>query len=96
MDRRTFDNNFVVAILAGGTGIMLYELFELWFRLHTNTILVDDFYKEFYPKAFAGIIVLLFALFYAILTRGKQINNKVHSEKKRSWWDWFWNGGERY
>ena len=72
MSKRDFDKNFVIAILAGGVGIMLYEIlqtaFKFWF---TNTLSYADFNNEIWPKAFAGISVALFALVYAIITRKK-------------------------
>lgn len=70
MNKRSFDDNIVIAILAGGIGIMLYDVFQLWFGFwFAHTVSIDDFNKEIPPKALAGIAVMLFALFYALIAR---------------------------
>jgi hypothetical protein len=77
VSKRDFDKNFVIAILAGGVGIMLYEILQVSFKFwFTKTLSFDEFNNEIWPKAFAGISVALFALFYAVITRRK-LNNKT-------------------
>jgi len=68
MNNRSFDKNFVIAILAAGIGIMFYDALQISFKFWSQAISFDDFNKEIPPKVFAGISV---ALFYAIITRKK-------------------------
>ena len=79
MSNRSFDKNFVIAILAAGIGIMLYDVLQISFQFWTHTISYDDWNKAIPPKVFAGISVALFALFYALITR-KKSNHKIDPE----------------
>ena len=76
MNKHDFDKNFVIAILAGGIGIMFYDIIQLTYKfLITQTISYVEFTDELGPKGFAGISVALFALFYAIITRKNTSTN---------------------
>lgn len=70
IDKRSFDKNIVIAILAGGIGIMLYDVLQVSYRYwFTNTLSFEDYNKEVNPKIFAGIIVMLFAVIYAVIVK---------------------------
>ena len=79
MSNRSFDKNFVIAMLAAGIGFMLYDVLQISFQFWSHTISYDEWNKEIQPKVFAGISVALFALVYALITR-KKSNHKVNSE----------------
>lgn len=70
IDKRNFDRNIVIAILAGAIGIMLYDVLQVSFRFwFTNTLSFEEYNNEVNPKIFAGITVMLFALAYGIIAK---------------------------
>jgi len=77
MSRRRYDENIVTGFLAGGFGIMLYEVFKTWYgSLFVKTLAPDEFSKEIFPMVFAGFLVGLFAVCYALISwclRKKQV-----------------------
>lgn len=69
MNNQRYDENIVTGFLAGGFGIMLYEVFKTWYGfLFVKTLSPDQFNKKIYPMVFAGFLVALFAVCYALIT----------------------------
>lgn len=83
MSRKLYDQNIITGFLAGGFGIMLYEIFKVWYgTLFVKTLPPDEFNKEIYPMIFAGFLVALFAVGYAVLSwkiRKKEETNNHQS-----------------
>jgi len=79
MNKRRYDENIVTGLLAGGFGIMLYDVFQAWYgTLFVKTLSPDAFNKEIYPMLFAGFLVASFAVVYALISwwlRKKQSEN---------------------
>lgn len=76
----------IIVLIATAYFTIFYDIFQE---------LLKPFLKD-YPiytlYATAGFLAMGFGVFVLVyLTRRPE---KSH-EKKRSWWDWFWNGGER-
>lgn len=69
MSNQSFDKNIIIAILAGGFAILVYDILQISFQFWFHIITLDEWNKQFFPKAFAGIAVMLFALFYALIAK---------------------------
>lgn len=85
MSKRRYDENIITGLLAGGFGIMLYDVFQVWYEsLFIKTIPSDEFNKAIFPMIFAGFLVALFATCYAIISwwlRKKQSHDEPHGSK---------------
>jgi hypothetical protein len=69
MSKKVYDQNIITGFLAGGFGIMLYEIFKVWYgTLFVKPLSRDEFNNEIFPMVFAGFLVALFAICYAVLT----------------------------
>lgn len=81
MSNQSFDKNIIIAILAGGFAILVYDVLQISFQFWLHIISFDDWNKQFFPKAFAGIAVMLFALFYALIAKlARIIQNNASSQ----------------
>jgi hypothetical protein len=79
MSKRRYDENIITGLLAGGFGIMLYEVFKAWYQSFIQPIPHDEFMKTISPMIFAGFLVAAFAVCYAVFIwhlRKKQTNNE--------------------
>lgn len=66
--KRRFDENIITGFLAGGFGIMLYEVLKtLYGHWFVKSLTNDEINKEIHPMIFAGFLVGLFALVYALI-----------------------------
>ena len=69
MSKRRYDENIITGLLAGGFGIMLYEVFKAWYpSLFIETIPHDEFMNTIKPMVFAGFLVAAFAVCYAVIS----------------------------
>lgn len=99
-EKKSFDLNLSISVFVGAFVITLYDWLSAWFRLwYTKTEPNQEFWNETLPKEYAGLIIGLIGLSYAlistVLSRRKTITtNYIPTKKKRSIWDKFWNGDE--
>lgn len=70
---RDWDRHFVIALLAGGLGIMLYEISQsVLNQFFGKPIPFEDYTHEILFKGFAGIVVMITAIIYTIVYRKKE------------------------
>lgn len=73
---KEWDKHFVIALLAGGLGILLYEMSQTIFNYYISKMIsFEVFSNELNSKGAAGIIVLIAALAYALIFRKKEDQN---------------------
>ncbi len=80
MNKLHFDESIVTGLVAGGLGIMIYDLVQIMIGYYlTNTITSIDFQKQLPTKAYAGLTVVLIAFVYAIIIKilRKPNHNKI-------------------
>jgi len=87
VDKRSFDQSFVIAIFSGGIVFGLSSILDTWYRFSITQELSTDTYRDEINLAiFVGLPIMLFALFYAIFTlRKKQFTiDKIWEDNHKS------------
>ena len=75
-----YDLNIVTGLLAGGIGIMFYEIFQiLYHNLFVESMPPKEFNEIILPKVFAGFLIAGIAFVYAVIVWWKRKNRKNYS-----------------